>query len=323
MGGKYLNRDLKTFAIKEYKRSSSDLYAVATERYLKLIKRGGYSGFMTPFTWMFLSSFESFRKNIHGENTLYSLVQPQYHTFFESAAVPVCAFIVLGIETENHASSFIKLTDFKGAELQPIKLLEAINDPSLPWFYIACPDEFKNIPNQPIAYWVPLKTIQAFSQYPKIGNRADAKQGLITGDNERFLRSWYEVPIDRVSFKSSSREEAKSSNRKWFPFQKGGAFRKWYGNHQFIVNWSRDGDEIRSFVDEKGKLRSRPQSLDYYFKGGVTWTSVTISTFHARFSPIGFIYSEPGPILYTGGELTDLEFCAFLNSDNQAKNRLK
>jgi type II restriction/modification system DNA methylase subunit YeeA len=314
IGSKNMNFELKEFSAKFFARSKSDLFAVAIERFVGYVKPTGFSGFMTPFTWMFLSSFEGVREIVHGENTLQSLIQPQYHTFFESAAVPICAFLLQNSQTRGYNAKFVKLTDFRGAELQPIKTLEAINDPDCKWLFEAKPDDFRLIPNKPIAFWVPPATIKSFVDNENLGSIAEAKQGLITGDNDRFLRLWHEVSYGNSSVASSSRADAQQSSKTWFPFQKGGEYRKWYGNHHYFVNWKDDGKSIRSFFDHNGKLRSRPQSLDYYFKAGVTWTSVTISTFNCRFSPGGFIYSEPGPILYAEDSSLTLELCAFLNS---------
>jgi type II restriction/modification system DNA methylase subunit YeeA len=314
IGSKNMNLDLREFSVEFFPRSKSDLFAVAMERFVGYVKSSGFSGFMTPFTWMFLSSFEGVREIVHGENTLQSLIQPQYHTFFESAAVPICAFVLQNSSTRGYNAKFIKLTEFRGADLQPIKTLEAINDPDCKWLFEAKPDDFRLIPNKPIAYWVPPSTIRSFVDNKNLGGIADAKQGLITGDNDRFLRLWHEVSFGNADVKSRSRTEAEQNAKTWFPFQKGGEYRKWFGNHHYFVNWSSDGKSIRSFFDKNGKLRSRPQSLDYYFKAGVTWTSVTISTFNCRFSPAGFIYSEPGPVLYAEDPNLILELSAFLNS---------
>jgi type II restriction/modification system DNA methylase subunit YeeA len=314
IGSKNMNLELREFSAEFFPRSKSDLFAVAMERFVGYVKSTGFSGFMTPFTWMFLSSFEGVREIVHGENTLQSLIQPQYHTFFESAAVPICAFVLQNSSTRGYNAKFVKLTEFRGADLQPIKTLEAINNPDCKWLFEAKPDDFRLIPNKPIAYWVPPTTIRSFVDNENLGSIADAKQGLITGDNDRFLRLWFEVSIDNADVKSRSRADAEQSGKTWFPFQKGGEYRKWFGNHHYFVNWNSDGKSIRSFFDKNGKLRSRPQSLDYYFKAGVTWTSVTISTFNCRFSPVGFIYSEPGPVLHAEDPNLVLELCAFLNS---------
>lgn len=314
IGSKNMNLELREFSAEFFPRSKSDLFAVAMERFVGYVKSTGFSGFMTPFTWMFLSSFEGVREIVHGENTLQSLIQPQYHTFFESAAVPICTFVLQNSSVHGYNAKFVRLTEFRGAELQPIKTLEAINDPDCKWLFEAKPDDFRLIPNMPIAYWVPPTTIRSFVDNENLGSVADAKQGLITGDNDRFLRLWHEVSFGNANVKSTSRPDAEQSLKTWFPFQKGGEYRKWFGNHNYFVNWKGDGKSIRSFLDKNGKLRSRPQSLDYYFKAGVTWTSVTISTFNCRFSPVGFIYSEPGPILYAEDSSLVLELCAFLNS---------
>lgn len=314
IGAKYLNPLLKKYAKDFYPASKTDLFAISMECFLLLLKPSGYAGFMTPFTWMFLSSFEDLRSILLEEKAIQSLIQPQYHTFFESAAVPICTFIIKNCSLSSYEASFIKLSEFRGAELQPLKTREAIKNTKLDWFYIANPDEFKKIPGCPIAYWVPKTTVEAFGRSSRISSAADAKQGLITGDNDKFLRHWHEVPVENSLIDCKSRKEAKESTKRWFPFQKGGSFRKWFGNHNLFVDWKDDGYAIQHFFDENGKLRSRPQSMGYYFKPGITWTSVTISTFNCRLSPPGFIYSEPGPVLYTEDVKLLPILAAFLNS---------
>ncbi len=151
MGGKGMNSQLKNFAAAHFPSSKSDLFAVATERFVGLTKPKSFVGLMTPFTWMFLKSYEALRGFLLESETLHSLIQPEYHAFFDSAYVPVCTFVIQNCHTTSYNASFIKLSDFYGVDLQPQKTLEAIKNPDCGWLYRAKPDEFKKIPGSPVA----------------------------------------------------------------------------------------------------------------------------------------------------------------------------
>jgi len=297
MGGKGMNGRLGAWAKVNYPDSKSDLFSMFIERILSMISAGGYTGLMTPFTWMFLTSFESLRSIILNNCTITSLVRPEYHSFFESAYVPICGLTIFNRRVPDLVGSFIDLNQFYGAENQPIRLLEAINNHDCGWFHAACSNDFLKIPGNPIAYWISEKARGLFEECLPVGRVANAKQGLITGDNDQFLRFWNEIEFRNIGLEFKSRNDASETNKRWFPHHKGGAFRKWYGNHEYVVDWENDGEKIRNFFDENGKLRSRPQNLDYYFKPAVTWTSLTVASFNARLCHGGFIYDAKGPMV--------------------------
>ena len=146
----------------------------------------------------------------------------------------------------------------------------------------------------PFAFWASERIRKAFKECDCIGKIAPPKQGLATADNDRFLRKWYEIDNDSIGFDYSCCTEALESKKKWFPYNKGGAFRRWYGNREYVVNWENDGYEIKNFRDEKGKLRSRPQNLQYYFKPSITWSDITSASFSGRYSEKGFIFDIKG-----------------------------
>lgn len=154
--------------------------------------------------------------------------------------------------------------------------------------------ERKNEIYQPFAFWASERIRKAFKECDCIGKIAPPKQGLATADNDRFLRKWYEIDNDSIGFGYSCCAEALESKKKWFPYNKGGAFRRWYGNREYVVNWENDGYEIKNFRDEKGKLRSRPQNLQYYFKPSITWSDITSASFSGRYSEKGFIFDIKG-----------------------------
>ena len=170
--------------------------------------------------------------------------------------------------------------------------------------YAQVSDEYyRDIPGSPIAYWISSKTRDSFLSEESIGTVAPPKQGLATADNERFLRLWHEVDIQKIGFGISSCDEAETSGKKFFPYNKGGAFRRWYGNRDYVVNWENDGYEIKNFKDDKGKVRSRPQNLQYYFKPAITWSDVTSGSFSGRYAEQGFMFDIKGSSGFPDKEL--------------------
>jgi type II restriction/modification system DNA methylase subunit YeeA len=300
MGGKAMNSQLKNFAADHFPNSKSDLFAVATERFVGLAKPKGFVGLMTPFTWMFLKSYEALRALVLEAETLHSLIEPEYHAFFDSAYVPVCTFVLQNCHTTNYKASFIKLSDFYGAELQPLKTLEAIKKPDCGWLYQAKPDDFKKIPGSPVAYWVGDRLRDVYGLSTPLGDSSKVVVGLQTGENDRFMRHWHEPSLERIGFRIATRDEAKDSKQKWFPYNKGGEFRRWYGNQSFVVNWEDDGREIRTFGTENGgRARSRAQNTDFYFRPSLSWSKITSGGFALRRFPLGFIFDVAGCSIFS------------------------
>lgn len=159
--------------------------------------------------------------------------------------------------------------------------------------YISQAENFFKIPGSPIAYWVSDAFLAVFMSSKELSQYGDARQGLITGNNDRFLRFWHEVKIKKFSL---------FGGEKWFPYNKGGEFRKWFGNNTLLVNWKNDGDEIKNYRDEKGKQLSRPQNTQYYGREGITWTALTSGLFNGRYSPISYIFDAKGSSFFTNGE---------------------
>ena len=147
---------------------------------------------------------------------------------------------------------------------------------------------FENIAGCPIAYWLTKEFFSTFMN-EKIGDRIITREGMATADNDRFLRLWNEVNIDSIGFHIESTEEAVISQKKWFPYNKGGEYRKWYGNQNYIVNWENDGFEVKNNIDSKtGRIRSHNYNGEYAFRSGFTWTSLSISSISVRKSECGF-----------------------------------
>ena len=293
----YLNKfdaTFKKYVKKYYKDYSKDLFSIFIYHNANIINKNGYAAFMTPFVWMFIKSYEELRTYLLDNRKISSLIQMEYSAF-EEATVPINTFVIENTRNNNSNGIYLRLSDFKGGmNVQKEKVLEAIANPDVNYLYRSNQTKFNNIPGTPIAYWASDNLISDFKNGTKIGDLVDARQGLATAKNDCFLRQWFEVSVNRISFNSQNIPESIKSNKKWFPYNKGGSYRKWYGNYDYVVNWENDGYEIRNFKDSKGKLRSRPQNTDYYFREAITWSDVNSGNFSLRFRKDGSIHDVKG-----------------------------
>lgn len=307
MGSKSLNDVLRNFANKNYPDSKSDAFSIFIERFLNMSLQNGFIGLMTPFTWMFLSSYEKLRRRILSENTITSLIRPEYHAFFDSAFVPICAFTLLNKALPEYQGTFIDLNKFYGADLQPVKVLEAIKNPECGYLYYAKSADFAKIPGSAIAYWVSHYVSRIFELYEPISLIGRTRRGLQTGDSLKFIREWFECSIEKIFLNPKNREEAICSDYKWFLLNSGGSYRKWFGNIDNIVDWSQNGKEIR--LNEKAIIPS--ESL--YFSDAITWSMVSSGIISFRYQPHGVIPGNAGPCLYSSYKYDYL--LSFLNSN--------
>lgn len=314
MGAKGMNARLVEWAKQHFPDTKADLFAIFVERITSMIFKNGYAGVMTPFTWMFLASFEKLRKLILDDHTILSLVRPEYHAFFESAYVPICAFVILSKRIPDLSGSFIDLSKFYGADVQEEKLLEAVQNPDCGFFYKASSDDFSKIPGTPIAYWLPKAIFDAFEQFPKIGDHARAAKGLVTANNDAFVREWFEVNYDDIGYGCGSRQESVESKKRWFPYAKGGSFRRWNGNFESLVDWENDGFKIQNTLTEDGsRVRATNFNLDRIFKEGISWTVVTSGKQSFRYVPSGFLFDAAAGVCQSN-DGKNKPLLAFLNS---------
>lgn len=297
MGRKFVEPSLKAFLVRAYADFDGDVFSAFMVRNIDFAKVAGFLGFMSPMVWMFISSHEPLRRKIIEETNLSSLIHLEYNASGE-VRVPLCTFTLMRSHINKYAGSYIRLTEFGGYDNQGPKTLEAISNPDCGWFFVSRPDDFNKIPGSPVAYWIGDKIRDLFVENPSMGEMCEPRQGLATADNDRFLRIWSEVSFGGIAFNIESRNEALQSQCRWFPHLKGGDFRKWYGNHEWVVDWKEDGHEIRNFKDGSGKVKSRPQGTDYYFKNCVSWSDVTSSSNSFRFDGKGFIPNVVAPAIF-------------------------
>lgn len=293
----YMNKlegQLKKFVVDNYKAYSGDLFSVFIYRNFDYCKVDGYSAFMTPFVWMFIKTYEALRTYIIDTKAITTLVQMEYSAF-EEATVPICSFVLKNGRATEKALCF-RLSDFKGGmEVQKQKVLEAIGNKNCDYFFEAEQNNFLKIPGNPVAYWVGKQVLKAF-EGSLLSDYGYPKQGFATGDNNTFLRFWQEVDMTKIGFGMESREIANQSGKKWFPCNKGGSFRRWYGNNNYLANWQADGKEMTEF---KGSVIRNPQ---YYFKQGITWSSLTSGKLSMRYSPKGFLFESKGSVCFMKNE---------------------
>ena len=314
MGHKYLNPDLKDFLKNQYNRYEKDLFSVFVVRGTQLTTDIGQLGYMSPYVWMFISSYEELRNLIIGQNTLTTLVQLEY-SGFSGATVPICTYTISNYHVPRYLSSFIRLSDFRGADIQGPKTKKAISNPDCGWYYKAIPDDFQKIPGRPIAYWVHECLLNIFSESETIGNLIDARQGMATSDNNRFLRLWWEVGQNKKAGLVNSHFEAHSSGMTWFPLNKGGAYRKWYGNHEYVVNWKNNGEAVMGYAAELyGSPTRTIKSISEYFKESVSWSDVTSAKSAFRWYPRGYIFDATGHSAFPNEKLSAEQLLSFCNS---------
>jgi len=314
MGGKGMNARLKTFAQDNYPNSKSDFFAMFIERNLDLAMQKGMAAMITMQSWMFLSSFEKLRENILNNDTILSMTHlgPRAFDSIGGEVVSTTAFV---IETEHHENlkgAYLRLIDGRNEAEKEAELKAKKSDP----FYASAAD-FKKIPGSPIAYWVSENILNIFTENSKIITIADTKSGMSTTDNQQFLRLWYEVSWFDIGYDYASAYTAKMSSKKWFPYSKGGIFRKWYGNQEYVVNWQDDGRDIRACIaaDPAKQVGGRIVNEDYYFTKGVGWSDLTSGHLSARIQYQGFLFDSVNPVAFPKENFNIIKILGLLNTN--------
>lgn len=312
MNSSYMPDKVKKMVTEKYFDYKSDLFAVFIYKLLLMCEDNGHIGMLTPYVWMFISSYEKLRQTINNMANITSLVQLEYNAF-EAACVPVATFTMCKSRIRR-LGEYIKLSDFKGVDNQAPKTLEAIKNPNCGYRYTANQDDFENITGAPIAYWASDAMFESFSQ-KKVGDYMVTREGMATADNNRFLRLWFEPNINNIGFGIENSEKALQSHKKWFPYNKGGEYRKWYGNNDYIVNWADDGREIRNNKDAKtGRIRSHNYNGEYAFKEGITWSALSSSDISLRYCNAGFLFDSKGAKGFPLLSKNSMGLIALLNS---------
>ena len=310
----YMNKfdkTLKKYLRDNYKNYSKDLFSVFIYHNVHQLVKGGYAGYMTPLVWMFIKTYEPLRHDIINNFKIDSLIQMEYSAF-EEATVPIDTFVLKN--SDDKIGTYLRLSNFKGGMIvQEQKVLEAIIDPTVKYLYHTDQSNFDKIPGSPIAYWASENLINDFERMTQFSSVAQPRAGMITGNNKLFLKMWQEVSDKKIGINISSREDAKLSLKKWFPYSKGGSYKKWYGNETYVVNWENDGQYMRNLKDKRGKIPAHAFNLNFIFKPNITWNALTSSLFSARVNLEGHLYDASGSFANVN-EKDIYYIAAFLNS---------
>lgn len=313
---------LKSYLKRNYKDYSGDLFSVFIYRCIQFCQSGGCVGLMTPNVWMFIKSYAKLRQYILNNHSITTLVQMAKGAFFSEATVDVCAFVIES-DRIHQAGVYFRLDSFPGnMDEQNRRLLEALHDPSCRYRYLSSSLLFEHLPGMPIGYWASAGIIRAFKGGEALERRAAPRQGLATTDNSRYLRHWYEVEYGRIGF-GLDRKAAALSGLKWFPYNKGGEFRRWYGNQDYIVNYQNDGSSIKKDVLRKYPYLKTPdfvvKNSDTYFCKSLSWSKISSGSVSFRYFGQGFLYDVSGCSIFFNTD-HDLYYCAgFLNGAVSAK----
>ena len=300
MGASYHINLIKDFVRTNYSEAKADLYSVFMLRCMWFGAPHTIISLMTPFTWLSIRSFESIRRHVCLDREIICLVQPEYHAFFESAYVPICAFSIRNTNT-NSIGVFADLSPYYGADVQAEKFLEVTLDPMHPQRYEKVSSSFVKLPGGAILFGLGNNASNILSVCERIGDIADVTEGVKTGNNSRFLRSWQEVSIgDSVI--------SNGGEKKWVPYHKGGEYRRWYGNLDYVINWENDGAEIKAFPS------SGLQGKSNYFSEGVTWSKLSSSYFGVRILPEGVLFDSGSPAVFPHDKSLLLPILGFLSS---------
>lgn len=313
IGSKGLNPRLKKYLQDKYESYKSDVFSAFIVRCSSMNVDGGSVGIMSPNVWMYIKSHEYLRYFLTKENVISNLVELPLGGF-KGATVQICTFTFRKKVSDGQYGAFVSLKGFKGGDSEmSAGLAAAIANPDCGWFFRSSACDFERIPGNPIAYSA-SRSIRNMFCHNLLGEIADTRLGMATADNGLFLRFWHEVKVENISFNAKNREEANISKKKWFLYQKGGEFRKWFGNNDYVVNWENDGFDIQNFKDEStGKVRSHNYNLDYIFSRGVTWNALTSGNTSARISE-NSLFDNAGSSLFSIGGVSPEAIMSFINS---------
>ena len=293
MGKKSLNPKISRFLDRHYPAGKSELYSAFMLKCIDFARTDRFVAMVTIHTWMFIRSFQSLRKEILDKTTVQSFLHTGASTFEELSAFNVLAsaFCLRKSVIENYRGRYVRLTDF----IDVTEKQQHISDSSCN--YILQQSRFHTLPGEPLVYWISQKAANRFSVAKPLREYSAPRQGMATSDNEQFVRFWFEVENTKSAFRCATAEEALLSGCKWFPYNKGGNFRKWYGMNEYVVNWENDGNELKK---NKGAIL---RNTSCYFKPGITWSLFGFENFSVRYKDSGFLFDVSGSSMFPDGDM--------------------
>ena len=297
------NGQLQDYVKKNFPDSKADLFAVFIERCGQLAGKNGYQAMITQHAWMFLSSFEKLRAKLQTVDTVnMTHLGPRAFEEIGGEVVQTTSFVMRKSHIKDYKGTYCRLIEPTTQQGKEDMFLSGENR------YTAQQDNFSKIPGAPVAYWASQKAILAY-QNPNMDNVAQPRHGLATSDNDRFLKLWHEIDINKGSLQNRCQKD-----KKWFPMSKGGSFRRWYGNLEWVINYENDGKEIKDFAISIYKCSSRTiQNTQFYFQEGLTWSALTSGGFSVRWQEKGALFGSGGYCAFVDDSLR-LYVLALLNS---------
>ena len=308
LGTNKVNKLLSDFAKTIYPDSKADLYSMFMERSLSMTRKNGMIAMINMQSWMFIKSYEKLREKVLKSTTILNMAHlgPNGFDSFGGEVVSTTAFVLQNIYNHKYIGDFIRLVAGKSEKEKSSMMKKAILNKDCDFFYRISSDQFNVINGSPINYWMPKSFRNVFVESSKLSDIAEIKAGLQTGNNEKFLRLWSEVAHENINFDFCDTEIAKNSLIKWYPYNKGGEYRNWYGNNLYVVNWEHGGNDIEN--SSGSVIRNKR----FYFKSGVTYKLISSLGFSSRFVPQGFIFDNGSPMLFSDFDPTKIT--AFLCS---------
>jgi methylase of polypeptide subunit release factors len=322
MGGRQMNAAMKTFAENNYLVAKADLFAMFMERGFTLTPPSGFVAMITMQSWMYLSSFEDLREQLLSKRTLLSMAHFGARAFdaIGGEVVQATSFVAANCLAPRTRGVFFRLTVGRSELEKAEQFRSALSNPDSQIVFRVAANELARIPGCPIAYWASDPLRSAFSERKPLSATAPSRPGLQTGDNSSFVRLWFEVGRSRIGLGFQSREDAKGSGFKWFPYNKGGTFRRWFGNCEFVIDWLNDGERIkRRKADDLASGRitannSKCWNQNFYFRPSISWSKVSGSDFAARLYPAGFLFDIAGCSVFFDSDDSSYFALGFLNS---------
>lgn len=297
MGTKGMSSKLSKYLDDNFTLAKYDMYSVFIEKTLSIIKDTGLTGLITQQSWMFLSRYEKLRDKLLRSYSIRNLIHLGSRAFAEISGevVQTSTFILSNAISDNYKAKYVSLEKYNNADLKEYEFFNKDN-----YYSQFRQGDFNLMPSKVISYWISERCIYTFMNEKPLGQLAETKKGLVTSDNNRFLRLWSEVNYNKIGFKLKNGEETITKNKKWIPFNKGGGFRKWYGNNEYLINWENNGYEVISYAAHLyGSASRQIQNVQYYFKKGLTWSGVSSNIFCIRKFEEGFIFDTSGPCLFS------------------------
>ena len=296
MGGKGQNAKLSDFVRTNYPDSKSDLFACLIEECSELLKPSGYQAMVTQHAWMFLSSYEKLRTKLLSQHDIVNMAHFGARAFEEigGEVVQTAAFVLSARKTIGYRGTYVRLVDFSSQDEKEAAFLSGKH------CYTASADNFSKIPGSPVAYWVSEAMVMAFEEGKTVASTYETKLGMSTNDNGRFLREWFEVERNNICL-THKNGDSSYFTEKWFPYSKGGSYRKWFGNVTNVINWADDGSEVKALASKLyGSFSRTCKNTQYFFKPAVTWNLITSGEPSFRFLKEGCVLGDAGPVCFCG-----------------------